>query len=64
MLSISPTNEWRSAHPGALIGFLELSAVTQPASSPALDEQLRRIEENIRLFSPSAIVERRELLAA
>ena len=33
-----------------------------PAES--VDAQLRRIEENIWLFSPSAVVERHELLAA
>lgn len=37
-----------------------------PAGVPSeiVDTQLRRIEENIRLFSPTAIVERHELLSA
>jgi DNA/RNA-binding domain of Phe-tRNA-synthetase-like protein len=37
-----------------------------PAGVPSetVDAQLRRIEENIRLFSPTAIVERHQLLSA
>lgn len=37
-----------------------------PAGVPSatVDAQLRRIEENIRLFSPNAVVERRQLLLA
>ena len=37
-----------------------------PAGLPAelIDAQLRRIEENIRLFSPSAVVEQHDLLSA
>ncbi|MCX6038769.1 MAG: hypothetical protein NTW99_12955, partial [Chloroflexi bacterium] len=36
-----------------------------PAGVPSetVDAQLRRIEENIRLFSPTAIVERHQLLS-
>jgi len=48
MLTISPTNEWRSAHPGAIIGILELSGVAQPTSSPALDERKRETEARLR----------------
>ena len=48
MLTISPTNEWHTTHPGALIGLLELSGVTQPASSPALDERKRETEVRLR----------------
>jgi DNA/RNA-binding domain of Phe-tRNA-synthetase-like protein len=48
MLSLSPTHEWHTTHPGAIIGLLELSGVTQPASSPALDERKRETEARLR----------------
>ncbi|MCJ7433797.1 MAG: hypothetical protein MUO77_09955 [Anaerolineales bacterium] len=49
MLSISATDEWRTAHPGAVIGLLELSGVennTHP--SPRLDERKREVEARLR----------------
>jgi DNA/RNA-binding domain of Phe-tRNA-synthetase-like protein len=48
MLSISATDEWRSSHPGAIIGLLEVSAVANTCSSPELDEQKRATEARLR----------------
>lgn len=48
MLSISATDEWRTAHPGAVIGLLELSGVDNSRSSPKLDEQKRETEARLR----------------
>jgi len=48
MLSISATDAWRSDHPGAAIGLLELSGLnnTRPASS--LDARKRETEARLR----------------
>jgi DNA/RNA-binding domain of Phe-tRNA-synthetase-like protein len=48
MLSISATDEWRASHPGAIIGLLEVSAVTNTYSSPELDERKRDTEARLR----------------
>jgi DNA/RNA-binding domain of Phe-tRNA-synthetase-like protein len=48
MLSISATDEWRSAHPGALIGLLELSGVENTHASPLLDDGKRETEARLR----------------
>lgn len=48
MLSISATDEWRSAHPAAVIGLLELSGVDNTQSSPKLDERKRETETLLR----------------
>ena len=48
MLLISATDEWRSAHPGATIGLLELSGVENTHSSPKLDERKRQTEAHLR----------------
>lgn len=48
MLLISATDEWRSAHPGATIGLLELSGVENTRSSPKLDERKRQTEAYLR----------------
>jgi len=48
MLSISATNEWHSAHPGAIIGLLELSGVENSHSSARLDERKRETEARLR----------------
>ena len=48
MLSISSTNEWRIAHPGAVIGLLELSGVDNSRPSPELDERKRETEARLR----------------
>jgi DNA/RNA-binding domain of Phe-tRNA-synthetase-like protein len=48
MLPISATDEWRTSHPGAIIGLLEVSAVTNIRSSPELDERKRTTEARLR----------------
>ena len=48
MLSISATDEWRTAHPGALIGLLEVSGVENNRPAPALDNRKRETEERLR----------------
>jgi DNA/RNA-binding domain of Phe-tRNA-synthetase-like protein len=48
MLVISATDEWRTAHPGAVIGLLELSAVDNTHSSPKLDERKQDTETRLR----------------
>lgn len=48
MLVISATDEWRSIHPGAVIGLLELSGVENLFSSPQLDERKRETEAHLR----------------
>ncbi|MCJ7434251.1 MAG: hypothetical protein MUO77_12260 [Anaerolineales bacterium] len=48
MLSISATDEWRTAHPGAAIGLLELSGVENTHPSLRLDEQKREVEARLR----------------
>ncbi len=48
MLSISATDEWRNAHPGAAIGLLELSGVKNTLTSPSLDGRKRETEALLR----------------
>ena len=48
MLSISATAEWRAAHPGAVIGLLELSSVENAHPSLRLDERKREMEARLR----------------
>jgi DNA/RNA-binding domain of Phe-tRNA-synthetase-like protein len=48
MLPISPTNDWRTTHPGAVIGLLELSSVDNSRPSAQLDEQKRATEARLR----------------
>lgn len=49
MLTITGTDEWKSAHPGAVIGLLEVSHVTNNhASSPTLDDRKREVESRLR----------------
>lgn len=48
MLSISATDDWRTLHPGAIIGLLELSLAENHAESLALDHQKREIETSLR----------------
>jgi DNA/RNA-binding domain of Phe-tRNA-synthetase-like protein len=47
MLSISATDEWRTAHPGAAIGLLEISGVEKTRTSTRLDD--RKLETEARL---------------
>ena len=48
MLIISATDEWRTAHPGAVIGLLELSGVENVHPSSQLDERKRETEARLR----------------
>ena len=48
MLAISATAEWRAAHPGAIIGLLELSRVDNTRPSPALDGRKHEMEARLR----------------
>ena len=48
MLAISVTDAWRQAHPGAQMGFLEISGVDNTRPAPALDQEKRAIEERMR----------------
>jgi DNA/RNA-binding domain of Phe-tRNA-synthetase-like protein len=48
MLDISATNEWRAAHPGAIIGLLELSGVDNSHASAELNQRKRETEAGLR----------------
>jgi DNA/RNA-binding domain of Phe-tRNA-synthetase-like protein len=48
MLAISATDAWRTAHPGAIIGLLELSGLANTASSSRLNERKRDVEARLR----------------
>lgn len=48
MLSISATEAWKSAHPGAVIGLLELSGVENGQAAPVLDQRKREAEARLR----------------
>jgi DNA/RNA-binding domain of Phe-tRNA-synthetase-like protein len=48
MLAISATAEWRTSHPGATIGLLELSGVENTCSSSRVNERKREIEASLR----------------
>jgi len=48
MLSIIATDEWRNAHPGAIIGLLELSGIVNKYPSPGLDKKKRATEARLR----------------
>jgi DNA/RNA-binding domain of Phe-tRNA-synthetase-like protein len=46
-LAVSATDAWRAAHPGGLVGLLEISGVAQ-TSRAALDARKREIEARLR----------------
>ena len=48
MISISETDAWHSAHPGAAIGLLELSGVEKKLLSPELNQHKREVEARLR----------------
>lgn len=48
MLLATATNEWRIAHPGGVIGLLELSGVENFHASPSLDNLKRETEARLR----------------
>jgi DNA/RNA-binding domain of Phe-tRNA-synthetase-like protein len=59
MLSISATDEWRAAHPGAAIGLLEISGIEKAHTSPRLDD--RKLETEARLRARFKGLTRQEL---
>ncbi len=48
MLVISATDAWRTSHPGALIGLLELSGLENRGSSARLNAHKREVELRLR----------------
>jgi DNA/RNA-binding domain of Phe-tRNA-synthetase-like protein len=48
MLTITATDAWKEAHPGAQIGLLEISGVDNSQPALALDQEKRAIEGRIR----------------
>jgi DNA/RNA-binding domain of Phe-tRNA-synthetase-like protein len=48
MLTITATDEWRNAHPGATVGLLELSGVETAASLARLEQRKRGTEAHLR----------------
>ena len=48
MLAISATDAWRTAHPGAAIGLLELSGVAGSGESGRLADRKRETEARLR----------------
>jgi DNA/RNA-binding domain of Phe-tRNA-synthetase-like protein len=48
VLLISASEAWRHAHPGAVIGLLELAGVNNTRSSPELEIQMREVEARLR----------------
>ena len=48
MLSILATDAWRDAHPGGIIGLLEISGVENTNASSSLDERKRSTETDLR----------------
>ena len=61
MISISGTDEWRSTHPGAMIGLLELSGVENQFPSQELN--LRKRDTEARLRQDYAGFGRKDFLA-
>lgn len=48
MFIVCGTNEWRQTHPGAMIGFLEISQVENVKTAPALDVYKHVLEAELR----------------
>ncbi len=48
MISISGTDAWHSAHPGAAIGLLEISGIERKLISPELNQHKREVEARLR----------------
>jgi DNA/RNA-binding domain of Phe-tRNA-synthetase-like protein len=48
MLEIGVTEAWRTAHPGAAIGLLELSGIDNAGRPAALEEKKRAVEARLR----------------
>ncbi|MBI5034750.1 MAG: hypothetical protein HZB51_29865 [Chloroflexi bacterium] len=48
MLSITATDAWKNAHPGAIIGLLELSGADNTLPSSSMEQQKRKVEVHLR----------------
>ena len=48
MLSVTVTDAWKSAHPGASIGLLEVSGVDNTIVSSELEASKREVEMHLR----------------
>ena len=48
MLSVIATDSWREAHPGGIIGLLEISGADNTQPAPALEQEKRAIEARLR----------------
>lgn len=48
MLAITATDEWCAAHPGAVIGLLEITGAVNTGSSAALADRKREMEDRLR----------------
>jgi DNA/RNA-binding domain of Phe-tRNA-synthetase-like protein len=48
MIHITSTTEWSAAHPGALIGLLEMTGVENTLASPQLNQRKRETEARLR----------------
>src|SRR4030042_5624658 len=48
MLEVSGTAEWRAAHPGAVIGLLEIAGIDNLLPSPQLNQHKRDTEARLR----------------
>ena len=48
MIVITGSAEWSAAHPGAIIGLLELAGVENTLSSPQLNQRKRETEARLR----------------
>ncbi|MGB7874829.1 MAG: phenylalanine--tRNA ligase beta subunit-related protein [Anaerolineales bacterium] len=48
MLTITATDAWKEAHPGAQMGLLEISGVDNSGPAPALEQEKRAIEARLR----------------
>lgn len=48
MLTITATQDWRMAYPGAYIGLLEVSGVENTSPANTLESAKRRLEERLR----------------
>lgn len=48
MLTITATDAWKEAHPGAQMGLLEISGIDNSQPAPALDQEKRAVEARLR----------------
>ena len=48
MISITATEAWKTAHPGGIIGLLEISGLDNMQPSPLLEQEKRTIEQRLR----------------